>query len=332
MVALTCRSTDIDYPYCYSYMVPGISVGWFSCASTYFSEFVEFDTTFVGEDDGRTWSKVYNTGASDSELITDVTTNAFHTGAIAAASSSTGSSNSSPSSSSKSKSSTPIGAIIGGVVGGLAVIGLAAGGILFLLLRRRNRSNNGQTATSGVTTVGAPPPEGQAPSVTEQQQTQSVYGAPGGYQPLPQTEGLAASYYGKQGQSPNVHQGGFDTAAAKMQSHISQHEVQPPLSPAPPYSQPAVAAGGISPAGSPPPNVQELNGRMGANQMQPQYAPQQQGMHQPMGGVAAVGGPPPMQYQQHQAQELPTQYATTLHTAEGQPIYEAPDQVYRSVQ
>jgi hypothetical protein len=168
--------------------------------------------------------------------------------------------------------------------------------------------------------------------MTEQQTTQSVYGALGGYQSVPQTEGLAAGYYGKQDHSPNVQQGGFDAAAAKMYGgpHVSQQEAKPPLSPAPPYSQPVMAAGGISPVNSPPPNVQELSSHMG----QPQYAPQQQGMQQPMGGVAAVGGPPRMQQyqQQHQAQELPTQYATTLHTAEGQPIYEAPDQVYRGVQ
>lgn len=323
-------------------MVPGISVGWFSCASTYYSEFVEFDTTWVGEDDDRTWSKVYDTLTGS---LTDISTNGFLQGTIAAASSAasngagSGTGHTNPTSGSSSKSSTPIGAIVGGVVGGLVVIGAIVGVVLFFLLRsRRNQGNNGQAAatTGGVTAFGKPPPaegQGAVPNMTQQQpQTQSVYGAPVGYQP--QQDGLAAGYYsgGKQDFSPNVQQGGFDTVAGKMHGspQVTQHEVKPPLSPAPPYSQPFVASGGISPVGTPPPNVQELNAHAGSNQMQSQYAPQQQFTQQPMGGVASFGGPPP--HTQHQATELPTQYATTLHTSEGQPIYEAPDQLYRGVQ
>lgn len=311
-------------------MIPGISVGWFSCASTFYSEFVDFETTWAGENDGRTWSKVYNTLGTSNGLdtsLTDISTNAFLGGTIAPISSTGGSAGTSTPK--PSKSSTPVGAIVGGVVGGLAAIGAIVGLIVFLLLRRRKPQNQ-PTANGGVTTVGGAPSQGPGPNMA-QPQTQSVYGAPNDYQPQQEGQGLSASYYaaGKQDYSPNAPQGAFGGgAAAKIHGgpQVQHQEAQPPLSPAPPYSQPAVPAGGVSPVGSLPPNIQELN----AANMRPQYPPQQ-GTQQPMGGVAAIGGPPPgMQYHGQQVQELPTQYATTLHTVEGQPIYEAPDQVYRS--
>ena len=296
-------------------MVPGISVGWYSCASTYYTAFVEFDTTYAGENDGRTWSKVYNTLTSSNGLETSE-------GSAAASGGSAATVTVAPS----SKKSTPVAAIAGGVVAGVVVIGAVIAGVLIIICLRKRGKTNPTTANQGGATAAAATAPGPAPApdMTQQQPPiQSMYGAPGGYYPVPQNppQGLASEYYGntKQEYAQNP-QGAYDpVAAAKMHGspQVTQQEMHASVGPAPPYSQVMAPAGGISPAGSPPPNVQELNAQM------PQYG-QLPGMQQQMGGA---GGQSPVQ---NQAQELPTQYATTLHNAQGQPIYEAPDQVYRS--
>jgi len=330
LLSLTCHSTDAEYPYCYSFMVPGVSIGWYSCDSTFFSEFVEFDTTYIGENDGRSWTKVYNTLTSSDglDLTVTETSNAFHTGDIATTAG--GSASTVTVTASKS---TPVAAIAGGVVGGVLAISAVVAGSLWFCLRRRKQNN--QTATNeGSAAAATIPGQGPAPDMAQQKpQIESVYGAPGGYQPPPQSppqgyqpppqnppQGLASDYYGqgKQDYMQNQQNPYDPTMAAKIHGspQVTQQEIHAPVSPAPPYSQVIPPVGGISPAGSPPPNVQEMNAQM------PTYG-QFQNMQQ------NVGGAPP---HQQPVQELPTQFATTLHTAEGQPIYEAPDQIYRSIQ
>jgi hypothetical protein len=293
---LSLSSTEIDYPYCYSFTIPSIGVTYFSCAATAYSKFVTFETTFSGENDGRTWSQVYASGSSTGISLPDNT-----------ASTSATTPNSSPTQSSKPKS-TPIGAIVGGVVGGLAIIGIAIAALLFLLLRRR-KPNNGATA------AGPAPSQGPAPNMTEQQAPQSMYGVPAGYQS--QQDPSAAGYYAGAKQD---YQGGYDAAVKFGGVQVNQQEVKPSTSPVPPHSLPVPQQNpGITPVGGPP-NVQDMNmtqphGSPGMNN----YQFQQQ---QPM------GGPPQMQH--NVAQELPAQFATTMHNAQGDPIFEAPDQAYRS--
>jgi len=323
--SLTCHSTDVDYPYCYSFMVPGVSIGWYSCASTFFSEFVEFDTTYIGENDGRSWTKVYNTLTSSNGLDLTVTesSNAFHTGNIATTAGSGGSASTVTVTPSNKSKSTPVAAIAGGVVGGVVAIGAVLAGVLWFCLRQRKQNKDQTAANEGSAAAATTPGQGPAPDMAQQHpQVESVYGAPGGYQPPPQNppQGLASDYYGpgKQDYMQNPQNPYDPTMAAKIHGspQITQQEMHAPVSPAPPYSQVIAPAGGISPAGSPPPNVQEMHAQM------PTYG-QYQNMQQNMGGV------PP---NQPPVQELPTQFATTLHNAEGQPIYEAPDQLYRSIQ
>lgn len=299
---LSLSSTDMDYPYCYSFTIPTIGATYYSCASTAYSKFVSFLTTFAGENDGRTWSKVYASGSSTAISVPGNTAPIPGSGSTA-----TPVSEPTPSPSKTSKSA-PIGAIVGGVVGGLAIIALAAGCLIFLCLRRRKPKNVAPVAASSVAATGSAPVQGLAPNMTEQQAPQSMYGVPAGYQT--QQDGSAAGYYngGKQDYPPNVQQGGYDagTMAKFGGPQVNQQEIKPPTSPAPPYSQPVP----------------------------------QQNMMQPMGGVQSIGGPPgmgmgstggpPQMMPHNDVQELPAQFATTMHNAQGDPIFEAPDQTYRS--
>jgi len=283
----------MDYPYCYSFTIPVIGVTYYSCASTAYSKFMTFQTTYSGEADGRTWSKVYASGSSTGYSLPA-------TGSLFGSDSTTTPVSPTITESSKKKS-TPLGAIVGGVVGGLAIIGLAGAGLALLLLRRRKPNNVAPAANLGTAAVGQAPPQGPAPNMTVQQATQSMYGAPAVYQP--QQNGSAAEYYtgGKQDYPPNA-AGGMAKLGGPQ---VTQQEIKPPTSPAPPYNHPVPQQNmGVNTIGGPP-NVQ------GGYQQQP------------------MGGHPQMM-QQNVVQELPAQFATTMHNAHGEPIFEAPDQAYRS--
>jgi hypothetical protein len=300
MMKLILSSTGMDYPYCYSFTIPTIGVTYYSCASTAYSKFMTFLTTFVGENDGRTWSKVYASGSS-TPISLPVT------GPVVGPDPTTTSISPTITPSSSKKKSTPIGAIIGGVVGGLAIIGLAAAGLVLLLLRRRKTNNVVPATNAGAATAGPALAQGPAPNMTEQQATQSMYGQPAIYQP--QQNGSGAGYYNVVKQ---------DNAAGGLLKfggpQVTQQEIKPPTSPAPSYSHPVPQQNtGISAIGGGPPNVQ---GSPGMNNHQFQQQPPMEGHPQMM--------------QQNVVQELPAQFATTMHNAQGEPIFEAPDQTYRS--
>ncbi len=299
---LSVSSTDVTEPYCYSFTIPTIGGTYYSCASTAYSKFVTFETTYAGENDGRTWSKAYASGSSTLPIspIVGSGSSTLQISPIVGSGSTT--TPISPPVTTASSKSTPIGAIAGGVIGGIVFIGIAITALLFLLLRPRKPNEVAVVATA----AGPAPGQGPAPNMTEQQATQSTYGAPASFQ-LQQDPSAAGYYAGKQ-----------DYLTKFSGPQVSQQEIKPPTSPTPPYSHPVPQQNtGIPSFGGPPPNVH--------------YQFQQQ---QPMGGpppgmgVVPTGGPPQMGH--HVIQELPAQFATTMHNSAGDPIFEAPDQTYRS--
>jgi hypothetical protein len=321
------------------YLVPGISIGWYSCDSISRTQFDTFLSTFVGEQDGRTWSPLYDTASGSSTKIKPASagsTGAFNTisvdgGSAATTGAATTSVNHGAASTaggssgtiSKTKTNkTPIGAVVGGVIGGLAVIGGIIAGVVAMLMKKKKNKGTTPAATTFATNMNNAPPAGP-------DMRQSMYGQ----QPLPQGQYPQGQYpqgpypvsqqqypqqYPQQqfdpqnGGAPNA---GFFAAAKFDQNgyakqdgpQITEHSVpvtpMPPTSPAPPYVQP----------------VQQ--GHESWNQT-PVSPPTQSPPPQMMQGAYQ----PPQQPQQPQAPapvELGTNFGTPQRNAEGRPVYEA---------
>ncbi|KAK3063776.1 hypothetical protein LTS18_012857, partial [Coniosporium uncinatum] len=128
--ANTIKCTNSLLPYCYSYMMPDTSIGFFQCDSTTYSLLEEFDSTFSGDTDGRTWSTLFDTGVA---VAPDSTSP-----------SSGGAAPSSPLAPVEQKKKAPVGAIVGGVVAGLAFLCGIIGAVVFYLKRskRQNTATN----------------------------------------------------------------------------------------------------------------------------------------------------------------------------------------------
>jgi hypothetical protein len=96
-------------------MVPGLSIGLFTCAETFSSKFVEFLTTSLGENNSRTWSKVYS---SDIDAVASAF-NSYKSAYSTIAPTATPSSNGSPN---RSKASSSLGVIVGVAIGAIIAV------------------------------------------------------------------------------------------------------------------------------------------------------------------------------------------------------------------
>jgi hypothetical protein len=306
-------------------------MGFFSCDSTFSSQFDVFETTYAGENDGRTWQKVYDTsstngGGSGSAVVIPTTSlnthNGLSVGASSAAASTSGGSSPTPVIL-HNKKKTPIGAIVGGVIAGLAIIGAIIAGVIFMLIKKKNKNNS---------------VPGQGPNMAQQQPPQQAYQQPGQVQQPQNPQGQyptvdqynnqnlnggtaagAASYFaafpGKTDapyQQPQQGNLDYRNSVMKMGPVVTEQAMpvtpQAPQSPAPPYSQPHQDI--VSPM-SPPP----LAASPPVEMMQPsgQYAQQPQAFHAPA-----------QQVPQHQPPvELGTTYGVPTHNREGNPVFEA---------
>ena len=286
-------------------MIPSISVGWYSCASTTSSGFDVFKTTFDGESDGRSWSSVFDNSASAAISVNSAALTSggagFSSGHSAAASAS-----STPKPMPTLKKSSNAGAIAGGVVGGLAAIGLAVVAVVFLLSRRKHKRADGTAGAAAATG----PAGGPGPNMSQQQ-----YGASGhGHDAMGAAGAVgAAGFYNqhKQDHGQQQYQNADGTYLASGKgNHDSMHQQNSPLSPAPPY------ANGHDGASTP---ASELPGDHIHSQ-----APLQQSPTGPMSGEAStVGGQ--QHYNAYQAPaELSSDQAYPRHSPAGNPVYEAP--------
>ncbi|KAF2673804.1 hypothetical protein BT63DRAFT_451858 [Microthyrium microscopicum] len=324
----TIKCTAATKPYCYSFLVPGMTMGFYSCAATYSASFATFQTTFAGEVDGRSWSPLYDSGAgaatasgaksSSAALIlsTNGLNNAagFASSAVASATgtaSNAGSSSNSNSSNNGTivkKNGVSVGAIVGGIIGGLVIIGAAVFAVIFLCIKKRNAKNNAPNANMaqhGVPQMVQPPMMGQP-----------------GYDPNQQQQG-----YG-QNNGYFAPQGGMMTKDAKFDPRMSVVS-SIPNSPAPAYnpaqSPPMPNAGVVpspamshpSPAQSPPPGVYEAGG----NAVQHQNFPPSPGMNAAVPVQHQAGAPNGPPNGAPAPVELGTTYAAPRQ-ANGQHVFE----------
>jgi hypothetical protein len=188
-------------------MIPRSSIGFYSCASTFFSEFDDFETTYSGEVGVRTWKKIYDTdaAAASSQLIpttslgngkpgfvltaaagsgTDGAAATTDAAGAAATTDAAGSSSSKTGKIGKKGKKSSVGGIAGGVVGGLLALGAIVLGIIFLLLKKKKNKNNVTPAVAGAPGVGPdmsqqPQYQQPGPDMSQQQQFQQ----PGGFPP-----------------------------------------------------------------------------------------------------------------------------------------------------
>lgn len=195
----TLKCTNSARPYCYSYMIPRSSIGFYSCASTFSSDFDRFETTYSGQVAVRTWKKVYDTdsAAASSVLIPTtslgtgkgfVLTAAASSGSdgaaattdaagAAAATDGAGSSTGSTGKIGKKGKKSSVGGIVGGVVGGLLALGAIVAGIIFVLLKKKKNKNNATPAVAGAPGAGPdmsqqPQYQQPGPDMSQQQQYQ----------------------------------------------------------------------------------------------------------------------------------------------------------------
>jgi hypothetical protein len=133
-------------------------MGFFSCDSTTSSNFLEFHTTYYGENDDRTWSKIFDTSNgvltyfSHSQIGGNVN-GINHFGTESSTSSSSEVPTNPVTSGSTSKSSSQ-GVLIGAVIGGIFLAILIVSGS-FLLWRSRRRSRSSQTHFSSTTSINS---------------------------------------------------------------------------------------------------------------------------------------------------------------------------------
>jgi hypothetical protein len=145
--AADSTSTNTAQPYCYSFIVPELTMGFYSCADYTSSGFDTFATTSDGAKTPRVWAPIYASAASSgvslpqslhtnqamiSYLIRTVTL-----GSGSSSSSAANSATSTAASVAQASKGSSIGPIAGGVGGGIAAVALI--GIVFMLCTRRKR-------------------------------------------------------------------------------------------------------------------------------------------------------------------------------------------------
>jgi hypothetical protein len=124
-------------------MVPGLSIAFYTCATTNATKFDEFHTTSLGQNDGRTWSPVFSTGGSDAAQLGNFTANLSAT----ASSLPPLSSGSESSSHAGSSLAVIVGSVIGGVVFVIALIAI----VCVRLQSQKKRKLGGAEISSGIT-------------------------------------------------------------------------------------------------------------------------------------------------------------------------------------
>jgi hypothetical protein len=295
-----------------------MTMGFFSCASTFSASFAPFLTTYSGQA-SVSWKKVYDSaggaGASGVDPIFAATSKGLNNGAgfssvitsAPSGSTSPAGSKSDSSTETSSKKSTPLGPIIGGVVGGLLLIGVGAAAVLFLCIKKRNQKKNEPPVMNGGNVI-SPMMQQQVP----QQQMMSPYQGydpnsqqgfdPNNQQGFQNGQNGYAQYpspqqtpngYGYYGGAAAVGQNGQMDRDAKVSPYDSVSPV--PVSPAPQYNptQSPLSGTGPSPAIShaefagPPAVYHEVPG----TSVQPQngYTPS------PQLGAAQIAGSPQQQ-------------------------------------
>ncbi|KAF7514512.1 hypothetical protein G7054_g15249 [Neopestalotiopsis clavispora] len=175
----TAKCTASSAPYCGTIRFDTSITDYF-CHSLSYSTAMDALTTWIGENDGRSFSEVVVTLTSSSFgdesgglalSSTRSASGASSSGDVQSGSSSATSGTSTSTSTGAAggqKSSTPVGAIAGGVVGGVAVIALIGLGIWLILRRSRKQQAN-----------AVPPMTQQYPPAQQPQQP------PTGYAPSP---------------------------------------------------------------------------------------------------------------------------------------------------
>jgi hypothetical protein len=250
-------------------------MGWYSCASTYSNAFATFLTTFNGENDGRTWTPLYD---SDTGVGTFSTPNFLLTATSASTIGGFGAFSTSPSSPTTTiggsndgssitigKKKSSIGAIVGGVIGGLVVLALVVFAVVFVCIKSRQPKNNAATTNTGAQAAPMAPMAAAAVPPMQQQQN-----------------GYAQNGYGQNGYAQDPRMSYFEASKDGLKAPNEYVQSIPP-SPAPmytPQSPPPPTMSPPMPIGSPPPH-------MLGQQMQMSSQPQG-----PPPGVYEAGGMP----------------------------------------
>jgi hypothetical protein len=301
-------------------------MGFYSCASTFTSGLAPFLTTYAGENDGRSWSPLYDNGGTISGTFSTPgfllsATGAGTVGGLGSltshsspsATTTTGSSGSS-NNVNTTKKTTKIGPIIGGVVAGLLVIGLIAFAIIFLCMKKRQSNNRNQPVPNqmGQAPGGSPMDAASIPLMQQQpMQQQPMYAPQGGYAQDPRY-----SYYvpGKDGlKAPTEYSNSIPPSPAPM--YPPQSPPPPSITPQPASLTPTMPMASPVPHG-PPPGVYEAGGL--AIQPSPQI-----GAVSPVSAMSLPGQSPHPHMTQPAPVELGTNYAIPTRNPQGAPVFEA---------
>jgi len=297
-------------------MMPDTSIGFFQCDSTTYSLFEEFDSTFSGETDDRTWSTLYDTSSGSSIISRPASASQIFEPNAPVASDppsppSGGATTSSPLPAVEQKKKAPIGAIVGGVVGGLAVLGGLIGATIFLL-KRSKRQNSAANNADNFTSNQPPNQQGYDANQQHQQMQQQQYPQ----QAYPQSYGQQqAPQYFDAGKQPIVQE-----SQLPQYSYVAGQQTYAPTptnSPPPQhFQQPQQQQSNMHSVAELGGDQQYFHQQSGKTQLQPAQSP-------PTGPVSPISNTGTMMSGSVPT-ELPNNPQTGgLTNAEGRPVYEA---------